>query len=121
MREPDMKIEQRHWTPSTGWSAADAAADAVSPTLVFVFGATEALQRSDVMAQLRERYPRAPVFGCSTAGEIRGDEVLDDSLVATAVQLEHSRTFGAYCDLTEMSESYEVGRDLAARLQRMDG
>lgn len=79
-----MRIEQRVWTKH-GW---DSRGELESAGLVLVFGGREALAGADWAPELRRTYPRAILFGCSTAGEIRGTQVLDDTVVATAVELE---------------------------------
>jgi len=66
------------------------------------------------------RYPGASFLGCSTAGEICGTEVTDDSLVATAVQLESARIKGDRIRVTDSSESYEAGKTLARGLTAAD-
>jgi len=50
-----------------------------------VFGATAALDRAEALDALRQRHPSAHLVGCSTAGEITGTRVHDDSIVATAI------------------------------------
>lgn len=53
------------------------------------------------------------VLGCSTAGEICGTEVLDESLIATAVTFEHTQIKGARARLTEFKGSSQAGEFLA--------
>jgi hypothetical protein len=71
--------------------------------LVFVFGATEALKREDVMGEIRER-------------EIAGVEVEDGSVVATAVEFEHTKVAVARVELSEARGSAEAGERLAREL-----
>src|SRR4051794_28594536 len=85
-----MKIEQRKWTAALGWRPASPAAGAKSAHLVMVFGSVAALRTPHLLATIRSDYPAAHIFGCSTAGEICGTQVSDDSLVVTAVRFEHT-------------------------------
>jgi hypothetical protein len=56
------------------------------------------------------------VFGCSTAGEIAGTHVQDDSAVATAVWLERARVTPVEATLAEAGSPFGVGRLLGERL-----
>jgi hypothetical protein len=78
-----MRVEQRAWTKE-GWAAGGALEDA---QLVLLFGGRDALAERAWRSELARAYPRAIVFGCSTAGEIHGTRVGDDGLVATAISL----------------------------------
>jgi hypothetical protein len=68
------------------------------------------------LAEVRKWYPKARIAGCSTAGEICGTRVLDDSLVATAIQLEHTELRCAQTQVTTMEGSFEAGQRLTAEL-----
>ncbi len=111
-----MKIEQSGWTAGRGWEPATPGALGESAQLVLVFGATALLQDSRHIQDIREAYPRAHVLGCSTAGEICGARVFDDSLVATAVHFEDTLLQGAKIDLSEVPDSYRAGERLALAL-----
>ncbi|HLZ17996.1 MAG TPA: FIST N-terminal domain-containing protein, partial [Smithellaceae bacterium] len=65
-------------------------------------------------------YPGAHLFGCSTAGEICGTSVFDDTLVATAVHFEKTEISGAQLDLDGISSSFEAGRMLAQTIKQED-
>ncbi len=66
--------------------------------------------------QIRKIYPHAHAFGCSTAGEICGTRVTDDSLVVTAVHFGHTEIRGVHADLNRTANSYEAGKYLAEML-----
>jgi hypothetical protein len=80
-----MRIEQRvwtkgAWTPGSGLPGAQ---------LVLLFGGRHELGApGEWMAELERAYPGAIRFGCSTAGEICGTRVRDDSVVASAVRFD---------------------------------
>ena len=56
------------------------------------------------------------ILGCSTSGEILGDTVVDDSVIATTVDFEHTRLRTASATIAEAKSSYEVGQELAQQL-----
>ena len=111
-----MKIEQRKWTHSLGWTPAHAGSFANSAQIVFVFGAAAILRQHRTGSALRSDYPNAYVFGCSTAGEICGIEVSDDSLVATAVHFDHTQFRHAQVNVPSMAASFPAGEQVAKQL-----
>lgn len=86
-----MKIEQRYWTESEGWQTEGVSTLDSDAQWVLVFGGTEKMRESAWLHDTKQRYPKALIMGCSTAGEICATRVRDESLVATAVQFEHIR------------------------------
>ena len=113
-----MKIEQKKWTESLGWTPAIPGNGAKSSQLVLVFGSTSVLRKTDLVAAIRNDYPAAHIFGCSTAGEICGSEVSDDSLVATAVQFEHTHFRSVQVNLSQTPDSFHAGEWIAQTLPR---
>jgi len=119
-RRITMKIEQSGWTAGPGWTPATPGALGESAQLVLVFAATGLLRDLRHIQDIRQAYPRAHVLGCSTAGEICGTHVFDDSLVATAVHFENTRLQGAKIDLREVPDSFRAGERLALALGHTD-
>jgi hypothetical protein len=111
-----VKIEQRTWTAPRGWTPAVPSPVAGSATLILVFGATSALKNPDLVAIIRRDYPLAHIFGCSTAGEISGAQVFDDSVVITAVDLEHTPFHSAQTHLSQTPDSHDAGKTIADAL-----
>jgi hypothetical protein len=85
--------------------------------LVLAFGATSLLRDHEHIKRLGSVYPGAHIFGCSTAGEICGTRVLDESLVVTAVHFESTRLHGAKIKLNTVKNSREAGERLAQHLK----
>lgn len=111
-----MEITQRRWTAARGWSGNEPSG-ASEAQLVLVFGATAALT-APLVNELRARYPRAKILGCSTAGEISGIEVTDDSVVTTAVRFEHTTLHASKVRLADAAGSFEAGKRVALALPK---
>jgi hypothetical protein len=111
-----MKIEQRKWTQASGWLPAQAGDISASSQLVLVFGATAVLRQPHLTAAIRNDYPQAHIFGCSTAGEIAGTQVSDDSLAVTAVHFEHTQIRSVQVKLRDIPDSFEAGEWIARQL-----
>lgn len=112
-----MKLEQRYWTTAQGWAPTAPGVMKDPAHLVLVFGATSLLRDPDHIARLRTLYPGAHLLGCSTAGEIYGTRVFDDSLVVTAVHFESTRIQGAKITVDTVKSSREAGERLARQLK----
>ena len=108
-----MKIEQKKWTESGGWKPEFPAMLANSAQLVLVFGSTYLLKVRQKLEKIQSMYPKAYLFGCSTAGEISGAEVSDDTVVITAIHFEHTEIQCVKIKHSEMENSFQAGERLA--------
>ncbi len=113
-----LKTEQRKWTEALGWASGSPETIAKSSQLVLVFGATAALRKPALVAAIRRDHPTAHIFGCSTAGEICGTRVSDDSLVVTAVEFAHTQFRSAHINLSQTPDSFQAGELIAQKLPR---
>ncbi len=111
-----MKIDQRHWTRRDGWNDAGRDGEDRDAHLVFVFGGRQDLQDPQWLNRIRERSPRARVVSASTAGEIRGTEVHDDTIVSTAIEFAASDVRTTSTRVTNAAESGAAGQRLARAL-----
>ena len=110
-----MEIEQSRWTESRGWEPC-APGRLEAPQLVLVFGAPEQLRRQDLLGTIAGAWPEADLFGCSTAGDISGTQVSDESVVVTAVRFEHTMVRGACTRIDGPQDSFAAGESLARDL-----
>ncbi len=116
-----MFVAQNRWTAATGWIDTNPAATPLpSAQLVMFFGARAAIADGAVHEALRTMYPDAHLLGCTTAGEICGTTVTDDSVVATAIRFEHTSVRAAYRPLVNASNSKAVGEEIARDLAGKD-
>jgi len=107
-----MQVEQLRWSQTESWQPTLAECDA---QLVLVFGNTEQLN-PERLVELREWYPKAVLFGCSTAGEIQDVFVHNNSVTATAICFADTPLKLASLDLANFSDSRVAGRALAEQL-----
>lgn len=110
-----MKIEQRQWSAAAHWGAATPAT-VPGAQLVMVFGGGARLADPAVLDPIAERYPGAVLFGCSTAGEIAGVVVSDDTVVATALQFDATDVRMATTPVAGEDDSFAAGRRLGEAL-----
>lgn len=85
-------------------------------TLVLVFGGSNLLEHPESLAALARAYPRSHLAGCSTAGEIFGTKVNDDTLAIGVARFESGRLATAGVAVGSAAESFAAGATLARRL-----
>ncbi len=115
-----IKTEQRRWEESSGWSAPIGAKLDLAPQLVFVFGASSRVSLPKTYNDLKLLYPESHILLCSTAGEILGTTVTDNSLVATAVYFEKTSVKFSQVNISQAEKSYDAGVRLASNLEASD-
>ncbi|MDD5064082.1 MAG: FIST C-terminal domain-containing protein [Phycisphaerae bacterium] len=111
-----MKIIQKHWTEGTGWQTLSANGVSEQVQLVLVFGDNTVLRQESRLQEIKQFFPQGRIIGCSTAGEIIGRRVFDNSLTATGVFFENTRLQFAETTLNNMEESFNAGKKLCEAL-----
>ena len=111
-----MKIEQVRWQGS-GWEPT-VPGKLRAAQLVLLFGCPSLLKQQDLLREIQQAYPNAHLLGCSTAGEISGTRVLDDSLVATAIQFEQTTLHGVRVKPKKGISDFQAGELLAQELDK---
>lgn len=111
-----MKIEQRKWTQSEGWSRPVDREFAAKAQLVFVFGAKSRMREGVSLEQIVRDYPSACFLGCSTAGEICDTQVSDETLVVNAVLFSDTRICMTQVTLDTALDSQKAGNQLCDAL-----
>ncbi|HEV7380756.1 MAG TPA: FIST N-terminal domain-containing protein [Dyadobacter sp.] len=107
-----MKLDQLVYTSETSSISLSA-----EPDIIFVFGNRELLETNSVIARLRSRYPNAIFSGCSTAGEIAGESVNDNTIVITGIQFEKTKITSSLVTLQEVEfDSFAAGQKLVSQL-----
>ena len=111
-----MQIEQTRWSQSKDWIPAPPGKLGAKAQLVLLFGSPACLKQTAWQEDIVGAYPNAHRLGCSTAGEIFGTEVTDETLVATAIAFEHTKLHGVSLKLGDVSDSFQAGERLAKSL-----
>lgn len=113
-----MKTEQCQWSAKQGWKPLPSAgALGASAQVVFLFGGAKMLKQSGCLDAVRQAYPKAHLFGCSTSGEIQADHVWDETIALTAIAFDHTRVATARARIEGPERSFEAGEKLARQLK----
>ena len=113
-----MNIEQMQWSADTGWREGVAAPTlGRSAQMVLVFGTPDAMKASQSLELCRKGYPNAHVFGCTTAGEIQGTDVRNDTVAITAVAFDSTQVAAVRVGIPSAGESFEAGETLIRSIE----
>jgi len=93
---------------------------AITPNLVLVFAAPSFFGDAAFAAGLARAFPQARRLALSTAGEISGHGVSDNSIVVTAIRFERIPFKVASTDFAGMDDSAAAGGRLAEQLLAPD-
>ncbi len=115
-----MKFEQRIWTENIGWDKESSNQINDLANLVLVFGSTKFFHNPQLFSEIKNNYPKAQIIGCSTAGEIFGTKVTDDSVVTTAVVFEYTKILGTNIHIKDSDDSFSAGKFLAQSIDIKD-
>lgn len=111
-----MIVDDFSWTAAEGWtSQARSNAD-----LVLYFGGRSVLEDGGRFAELKARYPKAHIVGCSTGGQIHGDDVEDDRLTGVALSFDRARVRLHAGRIGAAADSRACGAELGRTLRDDD-
>ena len=111
-----MKLETFTYHLEQGWSA-DPFPDLDSQhTLLLVFGGSDFIDRPEPFKELQAAYPKSHIVGCSSAGEIYGSSISDNSLVVGVLRFAATQVRRAAARIHSLEDSYQAGEKIAERL-----
>lgn len=84
--------------------------------LLMVFGPSHFLNQPQAFADLKQQFPLSTMVGSSTCGGIFGEDIVDDTLVATLIKLEKGQIKTHCHKLDHPSQSYDIGLKLGEDL-----
>lgn len=99
-----------------GWSAPLPADQDGGRTLVLAFAAAAYADDDTPFQALRDAFPGSLLAGCSTAGEIAGTQVHDDTVSVAIARFEHTDLRRACAAIDGPDDSLAAGARLAAQL-----
>ncbi len=115
-----MQIESFTYNQRGGWSIPQFPALDSEQTVVMVFGASEFRDAPEPLRELADAYPKAHLIGCSSAGEIYGASVFDESLSVCVVRFDSTRVASAFAPCAAAMHSFTAGQSLAQALAHPD-
>ena len=110
-----MELSTFSYSASSGWSDDLPALDS-ERTLVVAFGAPGFGADTRPFEDLAEAFPQASMAGCSTAGEILGTDLRDDSVVVAVARFGTSTLRTATATVPSSEGSFAAGQEIARGL-----
>jgi hypothetical protein len=114
-----MKVARLSFSAQSGWSKPFPNYDNPS-TLVLAFFSPTMAGNPKWLQDLKSNYPNSHILGCSTAGEIHGQELADDSVTVAVTQFEKGQLRSCFEPIQSSEDSFAVGERIALKLKKDD-
>jgi len=85
--------------------------DSVNTALFIYFSST--LSASSVWNEIKSSFPKSQIIGCSVAGEVKQDQIMDNEIIITGVKFEKTQLKMASVSEIKGKKSEQVGKELA--------
>jgi hypothetical protein len=115
-----MKIEQKRWTEKQGWELIKSTLETEIPQLVLVFGGRTEITKQEHLDTLGNYYPNSQILTCSTAGEIAGTIVSDNSLSVCAIYFAKTKITIESGYIVDGDSGESIGKNLTEKLPKED-
>lgn len=93
------------------------------PDIFFLFVSHTFPEKEQFLKSLNQKFKNSILFGCSTSGEIFGNEVLDATISLTAVKFEKTKIKITEVDFNSYGnkrDSYKAGNEVSENLAQKD-
>ncbi len=114
-----MKFQQYKKKKNEDWVCNESSKIELKAPLVLVFGNRYALDNDTIYEEVKQLFPDGDIIFGSTAGEIIGDKVLEESITLTAIEFEKS-SYRIYREnsLDHEKDSLELGKRLIQKVPK---
>ncbi|MFM7731047.1 MAG: FIST signal transduction protein [Flavobacteriales bacterium] len=112
--------EQIQWSSSKGWDMLNPETTIPHANWVMAFAGVDRANADFLYPFLKARYPNADILIASSAGEIIGRQVFDDTITVTAAAFEHTKLKAVDIDVLQYGDPRACGKAIADQL-RGDG
>ncbi len=113
-----MELKTFSYLNKTGWSLKKFPELDSSQTLVLIFGAPEYINNQKPIQEIIAAYPQAKIIGCSTAGEINGSAIADNSLCVAVMKFKETNIAISRAEVKTAEDSFNAGEQIAKQLNK---
>ncbi len=113
-----MEIKTLQYRKGEGWSDRFTPEMDSDNTLILVFAAPDFINEPEPIKTLAENFPRAKIIGCSTAGEIFGQTIRDDSIAVSIVKFDKTTIEISSASIHDSQKSLTAGESIASQLNK---
>ena len=90
----------------------------LNPNLILVFSDRKLLQQSNIGQEIRQAFPEALLAGCSTAGEIGGATVKENSASISFIEFEKTKIIYREQEIKDAADSLSSGASLIDSMEK---
>ncbi len=109
------KLEDEKWTPLDNYK------DTLRNPLVLVFGNRYQLEKNTLLSEVKQMFPAGEIVFGSTAGEIIGERVYNNSITITAIEFEKSQVIIKNDNILNYDmDALNLGKKLIDKLPKQD-
>ena len=112
-----MKVQQFIWFKDQ-WQGQNPEDSSISPQLGLLFGNVNYFIKNELGREIHKTFPDMILAGCSTAGEITNDRILDQSLVLTLIEFEKTGVKAEAVHFKDVQQVLQAGRTLGKKLPK---
>ncbi len=98
-----------------GWNTLQTFENAHDAHLVTLFGDSDTIKEAKHFEFIKQKYPKAHIIGCSSSGNIMGNEASSAYLVVTAVKFDTAKVALHSIDFQKGDNLQEVSKNLAQK------
>lgn len=111
-----MKLESFRYDSQKGWSCHTFPALDSENTLIIIFASPSYINNPTPLLELSKHYPKSKIIGCSSAGEISGKHIFDESLSVAIMQFEATEIKLVKTKINDANDSLAAGETIAELL-----
>lgn len=111
-----MKLETFTYQERTGWSVKELPNLDSPQTLILAFGSPAFSENRQTISELSSFYPQSKIIGCSTAGEIFGTTLNDNSLSVAVARFDETTLAFASAPVANTNQSFAAGEAISRQL-----
>nr|WP_245828625.1 FIST N-terminal domain-containing protein [Solemya elarraichensis gill symbiont] len=116
-----MEFSLHRYTVESKWDRAfDSTLDSPQTLVVVFVTPRPGEELCSELAGIHVSFPNSVVIGCSSSGEIYGEVLSDDSIIAAVIHFADTRLKLVHCEITDAVQSYDVGTSVAEQLLAPD-
>ena len=112
-----MRIESLYYEKNTWKSDANIGMEA---DIVFTYGSRDTFKSVEAFESLKSIYPNAQIVGCSSSGNILGNNLSDSQMVASAIYFDTGSVQVVVEDFEEKDDQVLISKKLIKSLKRED-
>jgi len=112
-----MKHSLHCYTETQGWNKPlDSTLDSPNTLLIVFSSSRHSVTLRNELEKLGSMYPQSIIMGCSSAGEIFDEDLLDDSITLAVIRFDNTRLKLAQTTIENPEQSSEAGKIIANEL-----